>query len=157
MIGGRKQAACCTVQSAPPPPATCSANLCTFIPGLCTNDGNPGSAISKRDLVHRGVDPAKHSNILAKRGEDVYEAQLLNGYSLIIVAVIYPTISRLYQVPNADQVIRQDFRLIPGYCLGPAILEAPIPSGPAPPDWDGFQTEHPLDVSGLSRIPLYTG
>jgi hypothetical protein len=34
---------------------------------------------------------------------------------LVFVVIIYSEISRLYQIPNANQVIRQEFRLIPGY------------------------------------------
>jgi chitinase len=102
--------------------------------------------------VHLGVDPAKHSEILTKRGEDTYPAYLPNGITLIIIAVIFPAISRLYQVPNEEQVLREQFRLIPGYCLGPAIQEAPVPPGPDPPGLNGFQTEHPLDVSAPTHL-----
>ena len=100
--------------------------------------------------MHLDVDPTKHSKVLG--GEDVYTARLLNGYLLVIIAVIYPEISRLYQVPNANQVIRQEFRLIPGYCLGPAIQEAPVPPEPNPPGLNGFQTEHPPYVSTPLRL-----
>jgi hypothetical protein len=71
---------------------------------------------------------------------------------LVFVVIIYPEISRLYQIPNANQVIRQEFRLIPGYCLGPTVQEAPAPPGPNPARLKGFQREHPLYVSAPLRL-----
>lgn len=89
------------------------------------------------DLVERGA-------------EETYNAYLANGHVLVIIARLYPSISQLYNGPNSGQVLRQLFRILPGYCVAPAIQEAPVVPGPNPPGLTGMQTEHPLDVSAPS-------
>ena len=76
---------------------------------------------------------------------------LPNGFELVIVAAIYPEIGRLFAIPQAGRVLRRLFRLIQGYCIGPAVAEANVAAGSNPPGLGGMQTEHPLDVS--SRVP----
>lgn len=121
----------------------CSADLCD-IPGVCTNDGNPGIAAPfKRDSVH---DRSPDTHTLMERGQDHYEAGLSNGFNLFIIAAIVNAISELYSGQNNGQIIRQQFRLRPGPCIGPAIDEMPVAMGLNPPGLAGDQTEHPLEV-----------
>ena len=149
--GGRKAAVCCTVQTATPPPSTCSRNLCTL--GLCSNDGNGGGTKSKRDLARIGNASSEHIHLLEARGsESTYIARLPNGFPLVIVAALYPEIGRLYNVPNSGEVLRRLFRLIQGWCIGPAIDEATVPPGSNPPGLGGMESEHPVDVSAVILV-----
>ena len=116
--------------------------------GLCSNDGDPGGAISRRDLARIGNASSEHVHLLEERDkESTYIALLPNGFALVIVAAIYPEIGRLYEVRNAGQVLRRLFRLIQGWCIGPAVNEAIVAPGSNPPGLGGMQTEHPVDVS----------
>lgn len=64
-----------------------------------------------------------------------------------IITIAYPAIGRLFGGRNAAQVLRQFFRLIPGYCTGTSIEQGIIQGGSNPPNLDGLQAEHPIDVS----------
>ena len=115
---------------------------------MCSNDGDRGGAISRRDLARIGNASYEHVHLLEERGsESTYIAVLPNGFYLVIVAAIYPEIGRLYNVPNSGQVIRRLFRLIQGWCIAPAIDEADVARGSNPPGLGGMQSEHPVDVS----------
>ena len=127
----------------------CSANLCD-IPGVCTNDGNPGiAAPDKRDLV---LNRSQDTHTLMKRGQDHFDAPLSNGLNLFIIAAIVNAIGQLYNGPNSGQITRQQFRLRPGPCIGPSIDEMPVAGGSNPPGLTGDETEHPLEVS-TSEFP----
>lgn len=76
-----------------------------------------------------------------------------NGFNLVIVAALFPAIGELYDLPNANQVIRRLFRLIAGWCIGPSVAEQSVGPGSHPPGLNGMQTEHPLDVSILVLSP----
>ena len=158
-LGGRQQAACCSVQVAPVTPAFCSYNLCNN-PGFCTNDGNPGIAQNKRDLVVIDSDSSEGLHTLEKRGQDHYVANLPNGINLVIIAIAVRAISELFRDTAANsgpvRPIRTQFRLRPGTCIGPAIDLIPIGPGTNPPGLTGDQTEHPLEVSVL-MFPYYNG
>lgn len=67
-----------------------------------------------------------------------------------IIALAYPPIAELFGVPNASQILRRFFRLILGYCTGPAIQQGNIPPGNHPPGLNGLQSEHPIDVCFIS-------
>ncbi|KAK3168025.1 hypothetical protein OEA41_004471 [Lepraria neglecta] len=84
--------------------------------------------------------------------ESTYIAVLPNGFELVIVAAIYPAIGRLYEVPNAGQVLRRLFRLIQGWCIGPAVNVATVAPGSNPPGLGGMQTEHPVDRQIAARF-----
>lgn len=78
---------------------------------------------------------------------------------IYIISVVFPAIAMLFLEANSNQVTPALFRLIPGFCLAPAIQETPLPPGPELPDLTGLQTEHPLDVNALfvsatSRLSL---
>ena len=91
---------------------------------------------------------SEHAHLLEERGsETTYIAELPNGFYLVIVAALYPEIGRLYNVPNSGQVLRRLFRLIQGWCIGPAIDLEKVPRGSNPPGLGGMQSEHPVDVS----------
>ncbi|MCJ1474244.1 hypothetical protein MMC13_002902 [Lambiella insularis] len=141
---GRQQAACCSVQVAPVTPAICSYNLCRDS-GFCTNHGTPGIAANKRDLSSLESESTQSVHLLEKRGQDHYVAHLPNGINFVIIAIIVDAIGSLFRGRNAGQVLRTQFRLRPGACIGPAIDLIPIPAGPNPPGLNGDQTEHPLE------------
>ncbi|MCJ1456786.1 hypothetical protein MMC28_007151 [Mycoblastus sanguinarius] len=141
---GRQQAACCSVQVAPVTPAICSYNLCRDS-GFCTNDGTPGIAANKRDLSSLESESTQSVHLLEKRGPDHYVAHLPNGIDFVIIAIIVDAIRSLFRGRNAGQVLRTQFRLRPGACIGPAIDLIPIPAGPNPPGLNGDQTEHPRE------------
>ena len=143
---GRQQAACCSVQVAPVTPAICSYNLCRDS-GFCTNDGNPGIAANKRDLSSLESKSTQSMHLLEKRGQREYVAHLPNGIDFVIFAIVVNAIGSLFSGRNAGQVLRTQFRLRPGTCIGPAIDLILIPAGPNPPGLNGDQTEHPLEVS----------
>ena len=91
---------------------------------------------------------SEHVHLLEERGsESTYIAVLPNGFYLVIVAALYPEIGRLYNVPNSSQVLHRLFRLIQGWCIGPAIDPAAVVRGSNPPGLGGMQSEHPVDVS----------
>jgi len=149
--GGRTKAACCTVQKAPPKPASCSTNLCKKLPGFCPNDDDDESAngFTKRDLaLFKTTDPKEWHALEERGGSDHYIVVLGYGEIMLIIAIAYPAIGSLFGGRNAAQILREFFRLIPGYCTGPSIQTGPI--NPGKTDLNGFQTEHPIDVSMLS-------
>ena len=146
---GRQQAACCSVQVAPVTPAICSYDLCRTS-GFCTDDGTPGIAANKRDLSSLESESTQSVHLLDKRGQDHYVARLPTdqGYiDFVILAMLVDAIGRLYRGRNANQVIRTQFVLRPGTCIGPAIDLVPVAAGQNPPGLQGDQTEHPLEVS----------
>lgn len=154
MTGGRKKAACCTVQKAPPKPASCSADLCKLLPGYCPDDNNVGSAngFTKRDLALFDRKTSAESHDLEKRGSgETYYVDIGNNVGIRIIAVAYPAIAELFGLPNGSQILRRFFRLILGYCTGPSILQGDIGAGPHPPNLNGLQAEHIIDVSISGR------
>ena len=150
---GRQQAACCSVQAAPVTPATCSYDLCRTS-GFCTNDGTPGIADNKRDLTLVESESTEGLHALAKRGQDHYVAHLPGPIDFVIIAIIVSAIGQLFADRNANQVLRTQFVLRPGTCIGPAIDLIPIGPGAHPPGLTGVQTEHPLEVS-VTLSPYY--
>lgn len=142
---GRQQPACCKISKAPDPPAMCSSDLCQ-LPGVCTNDGTPGIAANKRDLAL--VESVEHQ-ALEKRGQDHYEAHI-GPYVFILIAAVVNEISRLYAGPNNNLIIRRQYRLRPGSCIGPAIDIQVVAAGTNPPGLTGDQTEHPLEVRTIA-------
>ena len=145
LADGRQQPACCKISKAPDAPAMCSANLCNM-PGVCTNDGTPGIAANKRDLALSGP---TESHVLAKRGQDHYEAHL-DRYIFILIAAAVNEISRLYAGRNNGLILRRQYRLRPGSCVGPAIDIITVAAGDNPPGLTGDQTEHPIEVRASS-------
>ncbi|THX54883.1 glycoside hydrolase [Aureobasidium pullulans] len=155
---GRQKAACCTVQQATSKPASCSADLCKTLPGFCpsdTDDESANSWIGKRDLdrIHLNMTEDEYDDYvdeyddyveLTKRAPVEYKAVLYNGAVVIVTAAAYPPIGKLFTVANNNQVIRQAFRLIPGYCIGPSIQTVAITVGTAG-ILTGLQSEHPID------------
>ncbi|KAG9571281.1 glycoside hydrolase family 18 protein, partial [Aureobasidium melanogenum] len=144
---GRQQPACCKISKAPDPPAMCSSDLCQ-LPGVCTNDGTPGIAANKRDLAF--VESVEHQ-ALEKRGQDHYEAHI-GPYVFILIAAVVNEISRLYAGPNNNLIIRRQYRLRPGSCIGPAIDIQIVAAGTNPPGLTGDQTEHPLEPQFAARF-----
>ena len=151
-LGGRQKAACCTVQKTPPKPASCSADLCSVLPGFCPSDSDDESAngwIGKRDVAifHGNNSYDEYTNLLEERGDTgVYTAVLYTGAVVVARAAAYPAIGKLYEVANKNQIINKAFRLIPGYCIGPAVQAIAITAG-TPGALFGLQSEHPIDVS----------
>ena len=143
---GRQQAACCSVQVAPVTPATCSYDLCRTS-GFCTDDGTRGIADNKRDLALVKFESAEGLHTLEKRGQDHYTARLSNGIDFVIIAIIVSAIGRLFADSNANQVLRTQFILRPGTCIGPAIDLIPIGPGAHPPGLTRSQSEHTVEVS----------
>jgi len=152
LTDGRTKAACCTVEKAPPKPASCSADLCSKIPGYCNNDSDDESAngFTKRDLaLSDASDPAKWK-LLQKRGSGkIYQTNLGNNVGISIIGLAYPRLVELFGLQNGVQILRRFFRLIPGYCTGTAVQTQDIPPGHTvtTADTRGFETEHVIDVS----------
>jgi hypothetical protein len=119
----------------------CSANLCD-IPGVCTP--SPLVPPDKRGLV---LDPSHEAHTLLERGQDHFDAPMPNGLNLFIIAAIVNYISQFYSGPNNGLIIRRQFRLRPGPCVGPAIDVITVVNGLNPPGLQGDETEHPLEVS----------
>ena len=142
LLDGRQQPACCKIKSAPAEPAICSADLCQ-IPGLCSTSG---SASEKRDLT---LSSSTERHALQKRGQEGYWADI-GQYRLWLIAAVVNSISHLYSGPSAATIIRQQYRLLPGPCVGPAIVIQQVGPGPTPPGLTGDATEHPLEVRTLS-------
>lgn len=149
---GRKRPACCKISKAPDKPAICSADICK-IPGVCNNDGTPGIAANKRDLVSSS--PAE-THTLEKRGQDHYIAYFPSGLEFYIFAAAVNAIASLYAGQNSNLITRQEYRLMPGSCVGPAITINQVGPGSNPPGLIGDETEHPLEVC-TSLKPSETG
>jgi hypothetical protein len=117
-----------------------------MIPDYCSPETDTNWN-GKRDVgvYDAGVSSDLHSS-LEKRAVTPYDAVLYTGTVVIVTAASYPRIGRLFQVANRDQVLKQAFRMIPGYCLGPSIQEVAITLGTAGA-LAGLQAEHPIDVS----------
>lgn len=152
------------MQQATSKPASCSADLCKTLPGFCpsdTDDESANSWIGKRDLdrIHLNMTEDEYDDYvdeyddyveLTKRAPVEYKAVLYNGAVVIVTAAAYPPIGKLFTVANNNQVIRQAFRLIPGYCIGPSIQTVAITVGTAG-ILAGLQSEHPIDVSSHNQ------
>lgn len=110
--------------------------------------------MSARNMISKdqSPNPYHHVNILQKRKDRIYQVLLPNGYLLILIAAHYPTMRDIYESSNASQVIRTLFRLISGWCIGPAISTQTIGPGKNPPGLQGLETEHPLDVSCFAVV-----
>ncbi|KAK3679996.1 hypothetical protein LTR78_000373 [Recurvomyces mirabilis] len=125
----------------------CSFDLCK-LPGVCTNDGTPGIAANKRELA---LDSPMETHVLETRGQDHYEANL-GRYVFILIAAAVNEISRLYAGRNANLVTRQQYRLRPGSCVGPAIDILTVAAGDHPGGLTGDQTEHPIEPQFGARF-----
>jgi hypothetical protein len=90
-------------------------------------------------------------SLLEKREVTTYEAVLYTGSVVIVTAANYPAIGRLFTVANKNQILKQAFRLIPGYCLGPSVQSIAITIGTAG-ILNGLQAEHPIDVSIVPEV-----
>jgi len=152
LTDGRTKAACCTVEKAPPKPASCSADLCSKIPGYCPNDSDDESAngFTKRDLaLSIKSDPASWKTLQKRANDKTYYINLGNNVGIRIIGLAYPRLVELFGLQNGVQILRRFFRLIPGYCTGTALQTPDIPPGHTvtTDDTSGFETEHVLDVS----------
>ncbi|RMY88306.1 hypothetical protein D0864_06671, partial [Hortaea werneckii] len=142
---GRKKAACCTIEKATPKPASCSADLCEEIPGYCSSMTGTAENLKRDVQIHdSGLSLDLYS--LEKRETTTYKAILYTGSVVVVTAANYPRIGRLFKIANRNQVLKQAFRLIPGYCLGPSVQELAINVGTTGV-LRGLQAEHPIDVS----------
>lgn len=142
--GGREKAACCTVKKTPPKPLSCGSDLCKVIGGWC--DDASQNFNKKRDFPQQGADDSDTQHRLEKRkGEEIYYVP--GEVGMRIIAVAYPAIGELFGGLGAAHVLRRFFRLILGYCTGPAIQEGNIPPGDNPGGLQGLESEHPIDVS----------
>jgi chitinase len=132
--------------------------LCTVLPGFCPSDTDDESAngwVGKRDLERLYAnmtddDYDDYVHGLTKRAPTTYRAVLYNGAIVVITAAAYPPIGKLFTVANNNQVIREAFRLIPGYCIGPSMQSIALTVGAAGA-LTGLQAEHPIDVSDLDE------
>ncbi|KAI7261488.1 glycoside hydrolase family 18 protein, partial [Hortaea werneckii] len=140
---GRKKAACCTIEKATPKPASCSADLCEEIPGYCSSMTGTAENLKRDVQIHdSGLSLDLYS--LEKRETTTYKAILYTGSVVVVTAANYPRIGRLFKIANRNQVLKQAFRLIPGYCLGPSVQELAINVGTTGV-LRGLQAEHPID------------
>lgn len=96
--------------------------------------------------LDKSINPA-HTNMLQKRKDRVYQVLLDNGFLLILVAAAYPTTREYFESTNGAILLSSAYRLIAGWCIGPAISTQTVPKVPNPPNIDGLDMEHPLDVS----------
>jgi hypothetical protein len=117
-----------------------------MIPGYCSPETDTDWN-GKRDfgVYDASVSSDLHSS-LEKRAVTTYNAVLYTGTLVVVIAASFPPIGRLFEIANRNQVLKQAFRMIPGYCLGPSIQEIAITLGSAGA-LVGLQAEHPIDVS----------
>lgn len=88
-------------------------------------------------------------HLLEKRGNaETYYVDLGNNIGIRIIAVAYPGLAEIFGLPGASRVLRRFFRLIAGYCTGPAITEGDVGGGSSPGNLGGLDAEHPIDVRG---------
>lgn len=149
----RKRAACCTVSKAPAKPATCSADLCNEIPGLCPpdNDNEGGTSPNEKRSVETFENTtSSHLHVFEKR--DSGKTYYPSIRALLLIAAAYPPIGELFNQANSRLVLRRLWRLVRGYCSSRSIDEQDIPEGTHPEGLQGLQSEHPLDVSNHQRI-----
>ncbi|KAI1774392.1 hypothetical protein F4818DRAFT_442540 [Hypoxylon cercidicola] len=164
---GRQKAACCTVDKAPPKPAYCTKDPCDTIPEFCPESSSSSSSVQSRAVYvpeigkrHRNKaelepyklnrspisDQPRSISVLEKRGNaETYYVDLGNNIGIRIIAVAYPGLAELFGLPEASRVLRRFFRLIAGYCTGPAIAEGDVESGNRPGNLGGLDAEHPID------------
>lgn len=164
---GRKKAACCTVDKPPPKPAYCTSNnVCKTVPEFC-NGG--AKSLARRDALgqlERTVIQVRQSeearrrasaakSVLEKRGNaETYYVDLGNNVGIRIIALAYPGLAEIFGLHGGSRVLRRFFRLIAGYCTGPAIQEGRVGPGDNPGGMEGLDAEHPIDVSYLPRYPI---
>ena len=132
------------MKKTPPKPASCGSDLCKVIEGWCSDESQNFN--KKRDLFHIGADSSDPQHRLEKRkGEEIYNVP--GEFGMRVIAVAYPAIGELFGGQGAAHVLRRFFRLILGYCTGPAIQEGNVPPGDNPSGLQGLESEHPIDVS----------
>ena len=122
------------------------------MPGFCNNDNDDESAngYTKRDLALSKSRSFEHVHVLEERGgSETYRVNLGNDIFMHVIAIAYPAIGSLFGGRNAASILRQFFRLIPGYCTGPSIQTGNIGKGKKPSGLGGMQTEHPIDVGTM--------
>lgn len=89
---------------------------------------------------------SRRSTGLAKRGSEwPYYVNLGNNIGITIIAMAYPSLVEIFGLDGGSRVLRRFFRLIAGYCIGPAVEEGTIPPGDSPPRMDNMDAEHPID------------
>lgn len=83
---------------------------------------------------------------LDKRGNaETYYVSLSPSVGIRIIAVAYPGLVEIFGLNGASRVLRRMFRMIAGYCVGPAIEELVIGPGNNPGHMEGLEAEHVID------------
>jgi chitinase len=83
---------------------------------------------------------------LEKRGNtEMYYVSLSPSVGISIISVAYPRLVEIFGLRGASRVLRRMFRMIAGYCVGPALEELVVGSGEHPGHMDGLEAEHPID------------
>jgi chitinase len=107
----------------------------------------PTSRTDLQALVNSSSDDLwRRSTGLAKRGSEwPYYVNLGGNIGITIIAMAYPSLVEIFGLDGGSRVLRRFFRLIAGYCIGPAVEEGTIPPGDNPPRLDNMDAEHPVD------------
>lgn len=148
---------CCTIHIEPPKPATCSANLCTELPGFCPANDDDESADNwvKKDLIpYPGGEYGDNVPSFEKRGKKQTYTLVIDQLTITIIAAAYPSLTQLFGPRYAAQALRSWFRLMTGACVGPTITRGSFfgSSVPSKPQLRDLQAEHVIDRQVLKSF-----